>query len=254
MEIRDFAQRVLLTPDLAAKLLPPVEPLTDQTPGVAIRHDEPSRPDDLQFAPRRTAPAMPAPGAFHVKRSRAVAHHIMANHELQALDTYSIMRLQRRSARAPSTGAIVPRCIVRDYSVTITVTVTAGRPGSPGCALLRHVDGLAQTCPVPPAGVAAKARGRGQPAAFALERAIVRKCRSFSMRFTILVSLAALSLASGPLLAAPPTAAAVAPKVTLAPQINAADFARFDQHPQPPMRSADASRAPSATSAPRIVW
>ncbi len=49
------------------------------------------------------------------------------------------------------------------------------------------------------------------------------------MRFSMLVSLATLSLAAGPLLAAQATAAAVAPKVTLAPQINAADFARFDR-------------------------
>lgn len=86
MEIRDFAERVLLTPELSAKLQAPDEPITDKAPAPAVRHHEPARSADLQFAPRRTAPAMPAPQAFHVKRSRAVAHHIMANHELQALE------------------------------------------------------------------------------------------------------------------------------------------------------------------------
>lgn len=86
MEIRDFAERVLLTPDLDLKLLPVEGSLTDVTPGEGIRHPEPARPDNLHFAPRRTAPAMPPARSFHDGRKRAVAHHIMANHELQALE------------------------------------------------------------------------------------------------------------------------------------------------------------------------
>ncbi len=86
MEIREFAEQVLLSPDLATKLLPVGLPVTDEHPGDAARHPEPVRPENLQFAPRRTAPAMPAPGAFRDPARRAVAHHIMANHELQALE------------------------------------------------------------------------------------------------------------------------------------------------------------------------
>jgi uncharacterized ferritin-like protein (DUF455 family) len=46
----------------------------------------PTRPAILQFAARRKAPAMPRPGAFTLARNRAIAHHIMANHELQAAE------------------------------------------------------------------------------------------------------------------------------------------------------------------------
>lgn len=86
MEIREFARRVLCSHDLEQKLLAPAGSLTDQVPGESIRVPEPARPDNLQFAPRRTAPAMPSPGALKRPEKRAVAHHIMANHELQALE------------------------------------------------------------------------------------------------------------------------------------------------------------------------
>ena len=86
MEIRAFAERVLLSDGLAVKLAVAGEPLTDDAPGPAVRHPLPGRPANLQFAPRRTAPAMPAAGAFRDPQRRAVAHHILANHELQALE------------------------------------------------------------------------------------------------------------------------------------------------------------------------
>lgn len=86
MEIREFAQRVLLCPDLEQKLAAVVPPVSDETPGPAIRPLEPARPRSLKFAPRRTAPAMPAATALADPARRAIAHHIMANHELQALE------------------------------------------------------------------------------------------------------------------------------------------------------------------------
>lgn len=85
-EIHEFAERVLLTADLVEKLAAPGKPLADERAGTAVRHLEPVRPSNLQFAPRRTAPAMPSPRAFDDPRHRAIAHHIMANHELQALE------------------------------------------------------------------------------------------------------------------------------------------------------------------------
>lgn len=86
MEIREFAERVLLSPALAAKLQPPKAELTDQRPGPARRYETPARPPELQFAAPRTAPSMPRGDALGDERKRAVAHHIMANHELQALE------------------------------------------------------------------------------------------------------------------------------------------------------------------------
>ena len=86
MELRDFAERVLLSDSLETKLARPPADLTDETPGETLRVEEPGRPANLQFAPRRTAPAMPSPTTFDDAHRRAVAHHIMANHELQALE------------------------------------------------------------------------------------------------------------------------------------------------------------------------
>jgi uncharacterized ferritin-like protein (DUF455 family) len=86
MELRSFAERVLLSESLDAKLERVREEFTDTDPGAVVRLMEPVRPADLKFAPRRTAPDMPHPDTFVDPRRRAVAHHIMANHELQALE------------------------------------------------------------------------------------------------------------------------------------------------------------------------
>ncbi len=86
MELRTFAELVLLQPVLEIKLQRVREAFTDEQPGPAQRVEVPVRPENLQFAPRRTAPAMPHPDTFADPRRRAIAHHIMANHELQALE------------------------------------------------------------------------------------------------------------------------------------------------------------------------
>jgi uncharacterized ferritin-like protein (DUF455 family) len=86
MELRDFAERVLLSASLETKLERVKEPFTDDAPGDPLRVDQPARPANLQFTPRRTAPAMPHPETFADPHRRAVAHHILANHELQALE------------------------------------------------------------------------------------------------------------------------------------------------------------------------
>lgn len=86
MEIRKFAERVLLSDSLEEKLKTAPETLTDEQPGEPLRIKEPVRPANLQFAPPRTAPGMPKPSALIEQDKRALAHHIMANHELQALE------------------------------------------------------------------------------------------------------------------------------------------------------------------------
>ena len=86
MELRVFAERVLCTESLQVKLERIREPWTDLDPGVATRLIEPVRSADLVFAPRRAAPSMPHPSTFVEPRKRAIAHHILANHELQALE------------------------------------------------------------------------------------------------------------------------------------------------------------------------
>jgi len=86
MELRAFAERVLLGDTLERKVERVRETFTDQHPGSSVRLNEPTRPANLQFAPRRAAPAMPHPSTFAEPRRRAIAHHILANHELQALE------------------------------------------------------------------------------------------------------------------------------------------------------------------------
>ena len=86
MEIRAFAERVLLSEELEEKLRRPEAALTDLAPGDVLNPAEPGRPADLRFAGRKQAPVMPRAAAFADPRKRAIAHHIMANHELQAAE------------------------------------------------------------------------------------------------------------------------------------------------------------------------
>ncbi|MGE3313752.1 MAG: DUF455 family protein [Planctomycetaceae bacterium] len=93
MEIREFAERVVFSENLDEKLAPPNSTLTDSTPGPEVRPSAPGRPANLQFAARRTAPAMPRAAAFHDPLKRGIAHHIMANHELQAVEVMGFVLL-----------------------------------------------------------------------------------------------------------------------------------------------------------------
>lgn len=93
MELRVFAEQVLLSPSLDLKLQRVSESFSDSEPGVARRFKEPVRPAELQFAPRRTAPAMPHHSNLTDPHKRAVAHHILANHELQALEVMAAVLL-----------------------------------------------------------------------------------------------------------------------------------------------------------------
>lgn len=86
MEIREFAERILRTEDLSQKLQRFTGEFTDDVPGEPLRFEKPARPENLKFAARRTAPTMPKHAAFHDPKKRGVAHHIMANHELQAVE------------------------------------------------------------------------------------------------------------------------------------------------------------------------
>jgi uncharacterized ferritin-like protein (DUF455 family) len=93
VELREVAERILLSEALADKLAEIPPRLTDDRRGSPRRVPAPSRPSDLKFAPRRTAPAMPRAGALCDPKKRAVAHHILANHELQALEVMAFVLL-----------------------------------------------------------------------------------------------------------------------------------------------------------------
>jgi len=93
IQIREIAERIVLSESLAEKLAKIPERLVDDQPGPARRVPVPGRPAELKFALRRTAPAMPRAGALGDPKKRAVAHHILANHELQALEVMAFVLL-----------------------------------------------------------------------------------------------------------------------------------------------------------------
>ncbi|MBI1311613.1 DUF455 family protein [bacterium] len=93
MEVREYAELVLLSDSLNDKIATVDGLFTDEVPGESLDVREPARPAHLRFAPRRAAPAMPKPGAFVDPARRAVAHHILANHELQALEVMARVAL-----------------------------------------------------------------------------------------------------------------------------------------------------------------
>jgi uncharacterized ferritin-like protein (DUF455 family) len=91
--IRKIAERILLSESLEAKLAKIPAQLVDDRPGPSLRVPVPGRSADLKFAPRRTAPTMPRAGALRDPKKRAIAHHILANHELQALEVMAFVLL-----------------------------------------------------------------------------------------------------------------------------------------------------------------
>jgi uncharacterized ferritin-like protein (DUF455 family) len=93
VEIRQVAERILLEERMEQKLEPIPTSLSDARPGPPLRAAVPGRPPILRFAARRTAPAMPRPGALRDPVKRAITHHILANHELQALEVMAFVLL-----------------------------------------------------------------------------------------------------------------------------------------------------------------
>lgn len=91
MELREFARRILESPSIDAKLIAIDSPMTDDAPGAPERPALPARPPELAFCGRRESPPMPNPNTFGDSRRRAIAHHIMANHELQALEVMAFV-------------------------------------------------------------------------------------------------------------------------------------------------------------------
>lgn len=91
MELRAFAEQVLNSAEWPAKCAPPTGAFTDDAPGAAHRPERPARETSLVFCGRRETPPMPHPNSFGDARKRAIAHHIMANHELQALEVMAFV-------------------------------------------------------------------------------------------------------------------------------------------------------------------
>jgi len=91
MELREFADRVLGSDTLEEKLRTVRGGFTDSQPGPAERVALPARPESLRFCQPRQAPPMPHLLSLGDPRRRGTAHHIMANHELQALEVMAFV-------------------------------------------------------------------------------------------------------------------------------------------------------------------
>jgi uncharacterized ferritin-like protein (DUF455 family) len=91
MKLAEFADQILLSPSISTKLSPLCGDPTDSAPGPLVRIPLPARPPELRFCGRRESPPMPHPDTFADSYRRAVAHHIMANHELQALEVMAFV-------------------------------------------------------------------------------------------------------------------------------------------------------------------
>ncbi|QDT16327.1 DUF455 family protein [Alienimonas californiensis] len=93
MELSALAARVLLSAEIDRKLRPPRGPLTDESPGSAVRVALPARPRGLRFRYRKNGPKLPRGDALRDRGRRGVAHHILANHELQAAEVMAAVLL-----------------------------------------------------------------------------------------------------------------------------------------------------------------
>jgi uncharacterized ferritin-like protein (DUF455 family) len=91
MELCAFADQILNSEAIADKLAPLEGEVTDAAPGPAERLGLPARPRELRFCGRRESPPMPHADTLVDLRRRAIAHHIMANHELQALEVMAFV-------------------------------------------------------------------------------------------------------------------------------------------------------------------
>src|SRR5262249_56441662 len=63
----------------------------EAAPGPGMRQSWPARPPELRFGGGGEPPPMPHPDTLADPRRRAMAHHIMANHELQALEVMAFV-------------------------------------------------------------------------------------------------------------------------------------------------------------------
>jgi uncharacterized ferritin-like protein (DUF455 family) len=88
MQLRDFARTVLETEDLAVKLAPPREPLTDEQPGPAFRAEGPGRPPELRLVEGLKV-EVPSMEGMPDPAQRPRILHALANHELQAAELFA---------------------------------------------------------------------------------------------------------------------------------------------------------------------
>ena len=153
-ELRAFAERVLLQPDLGEKLRPNRTPFTDAAPGEPLVAEAPVRSPELKPDADGGADRMPKRAALRDPAARGVAHHLMANHELQALEIMAATLLKHPDA-PPSFRLGMATIMLDEQRHTRMHAARAARHGCPFgsrpvSALIwrrsRQFDGLLDYC------------------------------------------------------------------------------------------------------------
>ena len=94
MELRDFAEQVLFSSDLATKLWSP-DAFTDDQPGTPWAESVlPGRPVDVPLYSELEVPPSPTPASLVDLPTRGKALHSFAHHELQALELMAVALLR----------------------------------------------------------------------------------------------------------------------------------------------------------------
>jgi uncharacterized ferritin-like protein (DUF455 family) len=89
MEIRSFAESIVLGKTITAKLAPVPRRMLDRHPRPAQLPSQPGRPLSLRIRPIAEVPSTPSIEGMSDPRQRARIVHAMANHELQAVELYA---------------------------------------------------------------------------------------------------------------------------------------------------------------------
>ena len=101
MELREFAERVLLATTIEEKLAPPTSRLVDEKRGEAVSSPSmPGRPDELVFERQEARTALPSLARLGDDEDRGRLLHFFANHELLAAELMALVLLKFPDAPA----------------------------------------------------------------------------------------------------------------------------------------------------------
>ncbi|MEM1295047.1 MAG: DUF455 family protein, partial [Verrucomicrobiota bacterium] len=95
MELREFAESILLADSLEAKLARPGAQISDENPGPSEKLPEhPGRPEALRFDRKESPPPLPGLHTLEDETQRGILLHFFANHELLATELMALVLLK----------------------------------------------------------------------------------------------------------------------------------------------------------------
>ncbi len=122
MEIKDFAELILFTPDLTAKLSSPVH-FTDENPGHPIDTPQsPARHSELSLYGDKSKKKFPTPSRLEEFKERGAVLHFFANHELLALELMALILLKFPDAPSKFRRGIVATMLEEQHHMKLYLT------------------------------------------------------------------------------------------------------------------------------------